>query len=132
MRGCRVTSGTRALIDVEVLTEQALVFLWLSRGLEGVGADLESGGNNRGRLGGGAALTLSIGEDNREVWQEYGSSEEHPHHPTLNKHGKDDANHANDLRDQIFGHAVATFFIGGLTHRSDALRLAQLEPFLNS
>jgi hypothetical protein len=36
------------------------------------------------------------------------------------------------LRDEVFRHSIATLFIGGLTHRSDALRLAQLEPFLNS
>jgi hypothetical protein len=94
----RTATGTGTLIDVEVLAEQALLVLWLDCRGEGVGTNLERWGNNCSCLGSGSALALSIRKDNREVGQENGSGEEHPHHPTLNKHSEDDANHANDLR----------------------------------
>ena len=94
----RTATGTGTLVNVQVLAEQALLFLWLDCRGECFGANLERWGNNCGCLSRGSALALGIGKDNREVRQENGSSEEHPHHPTLNKHGKDYANHANDLR----------------------------------
>jgi hypothetical protein len=57
-------------------------------------------------------LALGIGQHDSEVWQENGSGKKHPHHPTLHKNSEDDARHTHDLRYEVFGHAIATFFIG--------------------
>lgn len=97
VRGCSSASRARALIDSQIWAEQKLLFLWLGGRSESVSANLECWSYYCGCLSCGSALPLSIGEDYREVRQEDGSGEEDPHHPALNKNGKDDANHANDL-----------------------------------
>jgi hypothetical protein len=99
MGSSRIAAGSGALIDVEILTEQRLLFLWLSGRGERVSADFESRCYNGSGLGCGSALALRIREHYGEIWQENGSGEEHPHHPSLNENSEDDANHTNDLRD---------------------------------
>ena len=97
VRSCRSASRARALIDGQIRAEQKLFILWLGCRSESVGTNLESWSDYCGGLRCGFTLALSVGEDYREVRQEDGSGEEHPHHPALNKNGKDDANHSNDL-----------------------------------